>query len=298
MVDDRTGSSARASSCCSEHPGLGARGWPTAGRDLHVWTVNTEADLRALPRPRGRRRSSPTARRTCWSCSTSRLAVVRPWRKSPAPRPVRPSRRRRVRSARGSRARAARASATRPATVPRAARPPSYVARPFEGLPSECDLVAHARAGAGGHRAADARRAPTARSPLCSLLPMAAPAMVRDERRDLARAAGAAQLRRPVPRPRRGARSARSTRRAGRSSASPTRPATGPRLQDLVTDEPLEVTVHDGFDFWVADVDDDDAPRAAALEQANAAASPDRAADRASRRRTGPTSAPRSTCAG
>ena len=33
-------------------------------------------------------------------------------------------------------------------------------------------------------------------------------------------------------------------------------PGDGPRLQDLVTDEPLEVTVHDGFDYWIADVED------------------------------------------
>ena len=35
-------------------------------------------------------------------------------------------------------------------------------------------------------------------------------------------------------------------------------PGEGPRLQDLLTDAPLEVTVHDGFDYWVADVDDPD----------------------------------------
>jgi hypothetical protein len=51
-------------------------------------------------------------------------------------------------------------------------------------------------------------------------------------------------------------------------------PGDGPRLQDLVTDEPLTVTVHDGFDFWVADVDDPTGSVAASLEQANAAASP------------------------
>jgi hypothetical protein len=50
-------------------------------------------------------------------------------------------------------------------------------------------------------------------------------------------------------------------------------PGDGPRLQDLV-DGDLEVTVHDGFDFWVDDVDDSDGTVAAALEQANAAAAP------------------------
>ena len=51
-------------------------------------------------------------------------------------------------------------------------------------------------------------------------------------------------------------------------------PGDGPRLQDLVRDEPLDVTVHRGFDFWVADVDDEDGTMAGALEQANEAAAP------------------------
>ena len=38
--------------------------------------------------------------------------------------------------------------------------------------------------------------------------------------------------------------------------------------------DPLEVTVHDGFDYWVADLEDSDGSMAAALEQANGAAAP------------------------
>jgi len=51
-------------------------------------------------------------------------------------------------------------------------------------------------------------------------------------------------------------------------------PGSGPRLQDLVTDEPPEITVHEGFDYWVADLDDTDGSMAAALQQANEAAAP------------------------
>src|SRR6478672_11658251 len=51
-------------------------------------------------------------------------------------------------------------------------------------------------------------------------------------------------------------------------------PGEGPRLQDLLTDAPLEVTVHDGFGYWVTDVDDPDGSVAASLESANAAAHP------------------------
>jgi hypothetical protein len=51
-------------------------------------------------------------------------------------------------------------------------------------------------------------------------------------------------------------------------------PGQGSRLQDLVVGDTLEVTVHDGFDFWVDDVDESTPGLEGALEQANAAASP------------------------
>jgi hypothetical protein len=50
-------------------------------------------------------------------------------------------------------------------------------------------------------------------------------------------------------------------------------PEDAPRLQDLVTGDSLDVTVHEGFDFWLADVEDKD-DLAGALDQANAAAVP------------------------
>jgi hypothetical protein len=51
-------------------------------------------------------------------------------------------------------------------------------------------------------------------------------------------------------------------------------PGEGPRLQDLVADGPLELTVHGGFEYWVADLEDPDPTTAAVIEQSNAAASP------------------------
>jgi hypothetical protein len=146
-----------------------------------------------------------------------------------------------------------------------------YVARPFEGLPSECDIVAMREL------------VPAATAPLtvkgtdkpvtlCTLLPTAAPAMVRDSgqlwlglqvlhnfgdpSRDLAAVLELAMA-------------ADAPGIVGLTEP----PGDGPRLQDLVTGERLAVTVHDGFDFWVADVDEKD-DLAAALEQANAAATP------------------------
>jgi hypothetical protein len=153
---------------------------------------------------------------------------------------------------------------------------PTYVARPFQGITSECDLIAM-------REIVPAATAPlTLRDgvadgrtvQLCSLLPMAAPALSRadgsvwlglqvqhnfgDPSRDLA----AVLLKALETDPGDGV--------VGLTDAS----GEGPRLQDLVTEAPLEVTVHDGFDYWIADVDDPSGAAAASLESANSAANP------------------------
>jgi hypothetical protein len=152
-----------------------------------------------------------------------------------------------------------------------AGAPAAYVARPFEGLPSECDVIALREL------------VPAATAPLqvkgsdrnvllASLLPMAAPAMVRDSgdiwlglqvqhnfgdpARDLGAVLSAALEAEPGI--------------VGLTDP----PGEGPRLQDLVEGDRLTVTVHDGFDFWVSDVEDEDGSLAAGLEAANASASP------------------------
>ncbi len=151
---------------------------------------------------------------------------------------------------------------------------PTYVARPFEGIRSECDLIAMREIIAAATAplplkdgVADGRTVQ-----LCSLLPMAAPALSRadgsiwlglqvqhafgDPSRDLA----AVLL-----------KALESEEGEGIVGLTDD-PGEGPRLQDLVTDEPLEVTVHDGFDYWIADVEDPDGTAAASLESANASA--------------------------
>jgi hypothetical protein len=51
-------------------------------------------------------------------------------------------------------------------------------------------------------------------------------------------------------------------------------PEEGPHLQDLLSDAPFDVTVHEGFDFWIGDdADDPTGAAAAAVESANAQAS-------------------------
>lgn len=151
--------------------------------------------------------------------------------------------------------------------------PAPFVGRPFEGLPSECDVVAM-------RELVPAATAPLTLADhadrtvrLCSLLPMAAPAMVRDSGEiwlglqvqhnfgDVSRDLGAVLLR------------ALESEPGIVGLTDP--PGEGPRLQDLVAGDELRVTVHDGFDFWIADVDESDrAGMAAALEHANEAASP------------------------
>jgi hypothetical protein len=153
-----------------------------------------------------------------------------------------------------------------------AGAPPTFVARPFEGLTGETDLVAMREfvpSATTPLALADSDRAVQ----LCSLLPGAAPALVRedgtiwlglqvqhsygDPSRDLAAVLTLALEAEP-----------------GTMVGLTDAPGEGPRLQDLVSDQPLAVTVHKGFDFWVADLDDADGTMAGALEQANEAASP------------------------
>jgi hypothetical protein len=51
-------------------------------------------------------------------------------------------------------------------------------------------------------------------------------------------------------------------------------PGPGPRLQDLLADDPIEVTVHEGFDYWVDGAVDEDSEVAESMEQANATVVP------------------------
>ncbi len=151
--------------------------------------------------------------------------------------------------------------------------PAPFVNRPFEGLPSECDIVALRELVPAATAPLTLAAEPDRTVQLCSLLPMAAPAMVRDSGEiwlglqvqhnfgDPARDLGAVLTK------------ALSAEPGIVGLTDP--PGEGPRLQDLVTGDRLQVTVHDGFEFWIGDVDEGDrAAMAAALEQANTAALP------------------------
>jgi len=151
---------------------------------------------------------------------------------------------------------------------------PTFVSRPFEGLPSECDLIALRElvpAATAPLTLANGDRKVT----LCTLLPGAAPALVRDSGEvwlglqvqhnfgDPSRDLGAVLVK--------ALESAEAGEVGGVGITEA--PAEGPRLQDLVTGDRLDVTVHEGFGFWIADADRTP-DMEAALEQANGAASP------------------------
>jgi hypothetical protein len=152
--------------------------------------------------------------------------------------------------------------------------PAVFVGRPFEGMPSECDVVALRELVPAATAPLTLKDDPDRVVKLCSMLPMAAPAMVRDSGEiwlglqvqhnfgDPARDLGAVLT------------AALEAEEPGIVGLT-TPPGEGPRLQDLISDESLSITVHDGFEYWVADVDAADrSAMAAALEQANDAAMP------------------------
>ncbi len=54
----------------------------------------------------------------------------------------------------------------------------------------------------------------------------------------------------------------------------PALPGLGPRLQDVLVDSPLDVTMHEGFEFWLDEGATDDAEVQSSLERANASIYP------------------------
>lgn len=146
----------------------------------------------------------------------------------------------------------------------------AFVVRPFEGLAWEPDLV-------GLREFVAAATAPLAVGDrtvrLSTLLPMAAPAMVRDSGEVWL----GLQVRHSFGDP---SRDLAAVLEKALAADEPgivglvDPPGLGPRFQDLVGDDPLEITVHDGFAFWLDDVAERDDAMVAALEEADAAAAP------------------------
>ncbi len=153
-----------------------------------------------------------------------------------------------------------------------------FVPRPFEGLADEPEWIAL-------RELVPAASAPLRLTPalveeygdrpvtLATVLPMAAPAMSRtdghifvglqrhlqsgDVSRDLAESLLCALRVEP-----------------GAPVPVPPLPGPGPRLQDILADGPLEITLHEGFDFWLVPEAAEDPTVQASLERANAAIYP------------------------
>jgi hypothetical protein len=148
-----------------------------------------------------------------------------------------------------------------------------FVSRPFEGLADECEWVALREL------------VPAATAPLklatslieqygdrgvtlATVLPLVWPAMVKSDGRiflasqrhsrsgDVSRDLAAALL-------------AALETPPEREVVVPPLPGVGPRLQDVLADDPLEITLHDGFEFWLEPDLTDDPSVKASLERAN-----------------------------
>lgn len=163
-------------------------------------------------------------------------------------------------------------------TAPKTKLRDIFVARPFEGLADEPEWVAL-------RELVPAASAPLTLKPevveeygdrsvtLSTVLPMAWPAMTRrdgrvfiglqrhvqsgDVSRDLAVAILAALRTEP-----------------GDTVAVPALPGEGPRLQDLLVDGPLDITMQDDFEYWLDADQIQDAGVRASLERANASIYP------------------------
>ena len=180
---------------------------------------------------------------------------------------------------RGRRGRAATPGSAAPAKVR-----DIFVARPFEGLRGRARLGRPAGAGAGRHRPAAAVPEALAKEygerevTLATVLPMAWPALTKPDGRiflGLQRGTQSGDVSRDL------ALSLLLALEAepGGPVVLPPLPGPGPRLQDVLADDGLDVTIRDGFDFWLDEESSDPEVRAS-LERANGVDLPDRAAGR------------------
>ena len=146
--------------------------------------------------------------------------------------------------------------------------------RPFEGLASECDWVAMREIVPAATAPLTLRDGTDRVVTLTTVLPLAWPALVRDNGDIFL----ALQVTTGSGDPSRDAADA-LLRALEADPGSPIPPAglpgPGPRLQDLVADSPLTVTVHDNFDYWMADESSVDAPGVRdSLDRANSRVMP------------------------
>ena len=154
-----------------------------------------------------------------------------------------------------------------------AAAPARRVVRPFAGMASEPDWVALHDMVAAATAPLSPRNSDRSVT-LCTLLPMAWPALTRDNG-DILLAAQTQTSSADVGRDMGDALSRALSAEAGTPIAPRPLPADAPHISDLVdATQPLRVSVHSGFDFWLEDADSADEAARASLERANAAVGP------------------------
>lgn len=150
------------------------------------------------------------------------------------------------------------------------------VARPFEGLPGECDWIAM-------REIVPAATAVVHTGPeygdldvtVATVLPMAWPGLRRPDGSillGLQTAGGSGDPSRDVAEALLRALAAET----GRPIVEGELPGPGPRLQDVLADHPFEVVVHPGFDFWLAPGQAGQHEVRESIERANAAVVPTR----------------------
>lgn len=149
-----------------------------------------------------------------------------------------------------------------------------FVPRPFEGLPGECDWIAMRELVPAATAPLRIAGDPSRDVVLSTVLPMAWPALVRQDGRvflGLQVPGNSSDVSRDLGH----ALSQALTAAPGEPILTSTTPHDAPRLQDLLDlDTPLEVTVHGGFDFWLDGVDGFGPEVQASMEKANAAVVP------------------------
>lgn len=169
-----------------------------------------------------------------------------------------------------ARRKAERKSAGKPPKV----APAPYVGRPFQGLADEAQWVAlRELISAGTAPVTVDVDGQSHHITLASVLPMAWPALKRDDGRVLVAlqsGVGSGDASRDIAETIRGALALDPGRAL---ETAPQATAQSPRLQDIVTSTALEPTVHDGFDFWVEGQELDAAGRES-MQRANEAVSP------------------------
>lgn len=150
-----------------------------------------------------------------------------------------------------------------------------YVARPFAGLPGECDWVAMREIVSSATAPVRLVGEHADRSVLvCTLLPGAVPALVRDSGEILLALQTVGQTGDPAA-DLGHVLDVALTADPGSPVTPGSRPPEAPRLHDLLdVDQEFAVTVHEGFDYWFDPESEPSAEVRSALDEANEAVVP------------------------